>query len=58
MDEIDYDMILLDIQMPEMNGFEVAKHIRERVSTPFSFPLWYSLPIYYACIGTRVAEAR
>lgn len=26
-------MILLDIQMPEMNGFEVAKRIREREKT-------------------------
>jgi two-component system KDP operon response regulator KdpE len=28
------DMVLLDIKMPEMNGMEVMRRIRERISTP------------------------
>jgi DNA-binding response OmpR family regulator len=29
------DMIILDIMMPEMDGFEVCKRLRENVSTAF-----------------------
>ncbi len=29
-----YDMILLDVMLPKMNGFEVCQHIREFSNTP------------------------
>ena len=32
--ENDYDLILMDIQMPIMNGIEAADHIRQRSSIP------------------------
>jgi len=30
----DYDMILLDVMLPKMDGFEVCRHIREFSKTP------------------------
>ncbi len=35
---IDVDLILLDVMMPEMSGFEVCKRVREKIS-------FYQLPI-------------
>jgi len=29
------DLILLDVMMPEMNGFEVTRHLRQNSSLPF-----------------------
>lgn len=31
----DYNIILLDVQLPDGDGFELCKHIRERTNTPF-----------------------
>ena len=36
----DFDVILLDIMMPEMNGWEVAAKIKEN-------PQWKSIPIVF-----------
>ncbi len=32
-----FDLILLDIMLPKMNGFEVCKRIREKLDTPIIF---------------------
>ena len=29
-DENEYDLIVLDIMLPYFNGFEIAKHVREK----------------------------
>ncbi|MDX2229347.1 MAG: response regulator [Leptolyngbyaceae cyanobacterium bins.349] len=29
------DLILLDVMMPEMNGFEVTRHIRQNLALPY-----------------------
>ena len=35
--EKNYDLIVLDVKLPEMNGFEVAKEIRKFKNTPIIF---------------------
>ncbi len=32
-----FDLILLDIMLPKMNGFDVCRHIREKLDTPIIF---------------------
>lgn len=36
-DKIDYDLILLDIMLPDGNGFELCKYIRKKKTTPIIF---------------------
>lgn len=38
--EEEFDLILMDLHMPEMNGAEVAEEIRRRESGPKRTPIW------------------
>jgi len=35
--ETDYDVVLLDIKLPKMNGFEITKEVRKHLSVPIIF---------------------
>ncbi len=48
----DYDIILMDIQMPEMDGIEATKHIRTTMSLPTS-----QIPIIAMTANALVGEA-
>ncbi len=37
MEEYDVDLVFLDIEMPQMNGYEVLKRIKEKYSVPVIF---------------------
>lgn len=48
----DYDIILMDIMMPEMDGCEATKHIRNNMSLPTS-----QIPIIAMTANALVGEA-
>ncbi|HET6244316.1 MAG: response regulator [Bacteroidetes bacterium] len=47
-----YDIVLMDIQMPEMSGYEVTQHIRKNVLKP-----WFNIPILAMTANASQADA-
>jgi len=41
-ENVDYDLVILDINLPDFNGFEVLKSIKNRVSLPIIMASAYS----------------
>ena len=50
-EEEPFDIILMDLQMPVMDGYETAKHIREHMSDPTA-----SLPILAMTAHAQISE--
>ncbi|MEM7038314.1 MAG: response regulator, partial [Bacteroidota bacterium] len=48
--EVDPDVVLLDLNMPEMNGYETCQHIRDRMAPP-----WNETPVV-AMSGSGLTE--
>ena len=51
-DEQDFDVILMDLRMPGMNGFEAIRHIRDRKDSKASLPVI----VVTADTGVRIRE--
>ena len=47
----DYDVVLMDIQLPEMDGYEATRHIRNNISSPKC-----SIPIMAMTAHAMVSE--